>query len=105
MITNEKRGQVSEEVREAAGDADLVILEGMGRGLETNLHARFSVDSLKLGMIKHKEVRLVVLCVVGVSLKCAFNSGDAWPRLPDHILTVEPQVRCAGCADAGRAPV
>ena len=40
----------------AAGDADLIILEGMGRGIETNLHARFRVDALKLGMIKHKEV-------------------------------------------------
>ena len=55
--------QVSEEVREAAGDADLIILEGMGRGIETNLHARFRVDSLKLGMIKHKEVRLWAMCM------------------------------------------
>lgn len=28
----------------------------MGRSIETNLHARFSVDSLCLGMIKHPEV-------------------------------------------------
>ena len=48
--------QVSQEVVEQAGDADLVILEGMGRGIETNLYAQFSVDSLKLGMIKHREV-------------------------------------------------
>ncbi len=50
--------QVSQEVVSAAGDADLIILEGMGRGIETNLHARFRVDALKLGMIKHKEVSL-----------------------------------------------
>ena len=48
--------QVSREVIEQAGDADLVVLEGMGRGIETNLYAQFSVDSLKLGMIKHREV-------------------------------------------------
>ena len=48
--------QVSPEVISEAGDADLVILEGMGRGIETNLHAQLTVDSLKLGMIKHKEV-------------------------------------------------
>ena len=48
--------QVSREVIEQAGDADLVVLEGMGRGIETNLYAHFSVDSLKLGMIKHREV-------------------------------------------------
>lgn len=49
--------QVSEEVVSSAGDADLVILEGMGRAIETNLHAQFSVDAVKLGMIKHKEAR------------------------------------------------
>ncbi len=49
--------QVSAEVISEAFDADLIVLEGMGRGIETNLHAQFTVDSLKLGMIKHKEVR------------------------------------------------
>ncbi|BDA44552.1 4'-phosphopantetheine phosphatase [Coccomyxa sp. Obi] len=48
--------KVSPEVISEAGDADLVVLEGMGRGIETNLHAQLTVDSLKLGMIKHKEV-------------------------------------------------
>lgn len=36
--------------------ADLVLLEGMGRGIETNLRARFRCDALCLGMIKHREV-------------------------------------------------
>ncbi|CAL5228788.1 g11981 [Coccomyxa viridis] len=48
--------KVSQETVQQAGDADLIILEGMGRGIETNLYAQFSVDSLKLGMIKHREV-------------------------------------------------
>lgn len=48
--------RVSVEVAEEARGADLVVLEGMGRGIETNLHAKFTVESLKLAMIKHEEV-------------------------------------------------
>ena len=60
---------MSAEVISEGGDADLVILEGMGRGIETNLHAQLTVDSLKLGMIKHREVWLGHHCIlcVGVS--------------------------------------
>ena len=59
--------QVSHEVVQQAGNVDLIILEGMGRGIETNLHAQFSVDSLKLGMIKHREVRwLHMYCLTGL---------------------------------------
>jgi type II pantothenate kinase len=28
----------------------------MGRGIETNLRAEFSIDRINLGMVKHKEV-------------------------------------------------
>ena len=28
----------------------------MGRGIETNLFAKFSIDAMKIAMIKHKEV-------------------------------------------------
>ncbi len=48
--------QVSTELAEAAEDVDLVILEGMGRAIETNLRATFACDALKLGMVKHPEV-------------------------------------------------
>lgn len=48
--------QVSTELAEAAEDVDLVILEGMGRAIETNLWAAFACDALKLGMVKHPEV-------------------------------------------------
>lgn len=41
---------------EAARGADLVVLEGMGRAIETNLEARFTCDALRLGMVKHWEV-------------------------------------------------
>lgn len=48
--------KVSPELCEEAMNADLVILEGMGRSIETNLNAQFVCDVLKLGMIKHPEV-------------------------------------------------
>jgi type II pantothenate kinase len=47
---------VSAELADAVADVDLLVLEGMGRAIETNLYAKFTVDCLKLGMIKHPEV-------------------------------------------------
>ncbi len=44
--------KVGPELNAAAADADLVILEGMGRAVESNLRARFRCDALKLAMIK-----------------------------------------------------
>lgn len=43
---------VSPELNAAAADADLVILEGMGRGIESNLDAAFACDAVNLAMIK-----------------------------------------------------
>jgi uncharacterized protein with ATP-grasp and redox domains len=43
---------VSPALNEASADADMVILEGMGRGIESNLDARFSCDALNIAMIK-----------------------------------------------------
>ncbi|KAL6493540.1 Pantothenate kinase 2, mitochondrial [Orobanche gracilis] len=40
--------QVSSELAAAAKDADLIILEGMGRALHTNFNAKFKCDALKL---------------------------------------------------------
>ncbi|GLC49183.1 hypothetical protein PLESTB_000191400 [Pleodorina starrii] len=48
--------KLSQEAVDAAAECDLIVLEGMGRAIETNLHAVFRCDSLKLGMIKHPEV-------------------------------------------------
>ncbi|XP_010928425.1 damage-control phosphatase At2g17340 isoform X1 [Elaeis guineensis] len=47
---------VSPELAYLASDADLVILEGMGRAIETNLYAQMKCDSIKIGMVKHPEV-------------------------------------------------
>ncbi len=45
--------RVSQELCAAAAGADLVVLEGMGRAVHTNLRARFTCDTLKLAMIKN----------------------------------------------------
>ncbi|HEV2293322.1 MAG TPA: ARMT1-like domain-containing protein [Tepidisphaeraceae bacterium] len=47
---------VSAELNRAAADADLVILEGMGRGVESNIDARFNCDALNLAMLKDEHV-------------------------------------------------
>ena len=44
--------EVSLELNDAASEADLIILEGMGRGVESNLDARFNCDAANLAMIK-----------------------------------------------------
>jgi len=68
--------QVSPKLNEIAADADFVVLEGMGRGIETNLRGNFKVAALKVGMIKHREVAMELEgdmfdCV------CKFNPAPA----------------------------
>jgi damage-control phosphatase, subfamily II, stand-alone protein len=48
--------EVSAELNDACHDADLVVLEGMGRGVESNLDARFSCDALNIAMVKDVAV-------------------------------------------------
>lgn len=48
--------QVSSDLAAAANEADLVILEGMGRALHTNYNARFKCDALKLAMVKNQRL-------------------------------------------------
>ena len=47
---------ISEELCNECENVDLIVLEGMGRSIETNLRALFLCDSLKIGMVKHDEV-------------------------------------------------
>jgi len=44
--------EVSDELNEAAADAELVIMEGMGRAIESNYDAAFKVDALHLALLK-----------------------------------------------------
>jgi type II pantothenate kinase len=49
---------VGEELVDAVNElgVDLVVLEGMGRAIESNLNARFTCDSLNIAMIKDTGV-------------------------------------------------
>jgi len=47
---------VTDELNAAADDADLVILEGMGRAVESNFDAAFKVDTLHLALLKDPAV-------------------------------------------------
>jgi len=47
---------VSDELNEAAADADLVLLEGMGRAVESNFETPFTVDALRLAILKDQAV-------------------------------------------------
>jgi type II pantothenate kinase len=48
--------EVSDELNAAAADADLVVIEGMGRGVESNLDVRLTCDALNIAMIKDPDV-------------------------------------------------
>ena len=47
---------VSDELNAASEGADLVLLEGMGRTVESNLNTEFSVDSLQLCLLKDESI-------------------------------------------------
>ncbi|KMT01585.1 hypothetical protein BVRB_9g215810 [Beta vulgaris subsp. vulgaris] len=66
---------VSQELAYLASDADLVVLEGMGRGIETNLYAQFKCDSIKIGMVKHPEVAQFL---GGRLYDCVFKYSEAF---------------------------
>jgi len=67
-------GQVSPQLNQAACDADLLILEGMGRAVESNLDAAFTCDTLKIAMVKDPMV--AQRCHGKIyDLVCRFNQG------------------------------
>ena len=47
---------ISDTLNTAAAGADLVIIEGMGRGVESNLNTAFTVDVLGLAVLKDPQV-------------------------------------------------
>jgi len=47
---------ISDALNAAAAGADLVILEGMGRGIESNFNTAFTVDALHLAVLKDPQV-------------------------------------------------
>ena len=46
--------RVSQSLKDACKGCDLIVIEGMGRAVHTNYHATFSVESLKLCVVKNK---------------------------------------------------
>ncbi len=48
--------RISDELANAASEADLVILIGMGRAIESNFHATFTCPSWKVAMVKDRQV-------------------------------------------------
>ena len=48
--------RLSNDACVAARDADLIVLEGMGRAVHTNYRAAFACDTLKLAMIKNQRL-------------------------------------------------
>ncbi|CAL5047589.1 unnamed protein product [Urochloa decumbens] len=65
---------VAPEFAFMANDADLVVLEGMGRAIETNLYAQMKCDSIKIGMVKHPEVAQFL---GGRLYDCVFKFNEA----------------------------
>lgn len=53
---------VSEACNRAAATCDLIILEGMGRAIETNYHVPFTCDVIHLAMIKNPHVARWIGC-------------------------------------------
>lgn len=45
--------QLPPDVDDALTEVDLIVIEGMGRALHTNLHARFKCESLKVVVVKN----------------------------------------------------
>ncbi|XP_047332961.1 damage-control phosphatase At2g17340-like [Impatiens glandulifera] len=64
---------VSQELAYLASDADLVILEGMGRGIETNLYAQLKCDSLKIGMVYFIVLNRSISSFMCLGCKCMLN--------------------------------
>src|SRR5690606_32002030 len=67
---------VSRALNEASRGADLVILEGMGRGVESNLDARLTCDRLNLAMVKDE---LIARSIGGgvFDCVCRFAPGES----------------------------
>lgn len=52
--------QVSDELNEASADAELLILEGMGRAVESNFDGEFTVDTLRLALLKDPAIAKLI---------------------------------------------
>lgn len=66
--------RVDPQLAAACADCDLLVIEGMGRAVETNLYAKFTCDTLKLAMVK--EDQLATMLGGGLyDVICKFETG------------------------------
>ena len=74
MVGEEKR-QIVAGIRKSYEPIDLIVLEGMGRALESNFDARFTCDTLKIAMIKDEGVASALDGEL-FDLICRFEGGS-----------------------------
>lgn len=74
--------RVPRQLAAAARGADLVVLEGTGRAVHTNLGARLTCDTLKLAMIKNERLAAHLFKGKLYDCVCRFDPGvgDAGQR-------------------------
>jgi type II pantothenate kinase len=72
-------GAVSAECNAAARDCDLVILEGMGRAVETNYSTPFTCDCIHIAMIKNRDLAAHLGCDL-YALIVNFTPAGSAPR-------------------------
>ena len=68
--------EVTDELNEAAADADLIIIEGMGRAIESNFDAAFTVDCLQLALLKDPRVAARVVGADLYNCVCKYTPVD-----------------------------
>lgn len=68
-------GRVSEKCAREAHDADLVVLEGMGRAIHTNFRSMFRCDSLKIAVVKNEAIAKLIGCQLYDGI-CLFHPSD-----------------------------
>ena len=66
---------VSEELAKAAEGVDLLLIEGMGRAVHTNLTTVFTCDCVKLAMIKNQRVAATLFKGDIYDCVCKFDPG------------------------------
>eukprot|EP00983_Pelagomonas_calceolata_P115832 1160242-Pelagomonas_calceolata.AAC.2 len=69
--------RVPDLLAEACSGTDLIIIEGMGRAIHTNLNASFLCDSLKLAMIKTERLSTKLFGPHGSLYDCVCKSSGA----------------------------
>ncbi|KAF5829354.1 hypothetical protein DUNSADRAFT_16199 [Dunaliella salina] len=73
--------RVPDLLAEACSGADLIVIEGMGRAIHTNLNASFLCDSLKLAMIKTERLSTKLFGPHGslYDCVCKYEEGKGSP--------------------------